>query len=65
MHQHDIELYRKMYLIRSAERIIQKHYLEDEMKTPLHIPMGEDAIVEGFRCNVFSSDSTDVAGEWQ
>ncbi|MBF0245559.1 MAG: hypothetical protein HQL31_09870 [Planctomycetes bacterium] len=47
MNQHDTELYRKMYLVRSAELAIQKHYLEDEMKTPMHMSMGEEAIVAG------------------
>ncbi len=47
MKRRDIELYRKMYLIRSAELVIQKHYLEDEMKTPMHMSMGEEAIVAG------------------
>lgn len=42
-----LELYRKMYLIRAAELLIQKHYPEDEMKTPMHMSMGEEAIVVG------------------
>ena len=43
----DLDLYRKMYLIRSAETAIQKHYFDDEMKTPMHMSMGEEAIVAG------------------
>ena len=41
------ELYKKMYLIRKTEEKIQRHYLEDEMKTPMHMSMGEEAIVVG------------------
>ena len=42
-----LELYKKLYLIRRAETEIQKHYGEDEMKTPMHMSMGEEAIVVG------------------
>lgn len=42
-----LDLYCKMYLIRTAELLIQKHYPEDEMKTPMHMSMGEEAIVVG------------------
>ena len=43
----NIELYRKLYLIRSAETAIRKYYHQDEMKTPMHMSMGEEAIVVG------------------
>jgi len=43
----NLELYKKVYLIRSAEEKIQEHYMEDEMKTPMHMSMGEEAIVAG------------------
>ncbi|MGE5294005.1 MAG: thiamine pyrophosphate-dependent dehydrogenase E1 component subunit alpha [Solirubrobacterales bacterium] len=42
-----LDLYRTMYLIRAAELLIQKHYGEDEMKTPMHMSMGEEAIAAG------------------
>lgn len=42
-----IDLYKKLYLIRKAETEIQKYYFEDEMKTPMHMSMGEEAIVTG------------------
>ncbi len=42
-----IELYKKMYLIRCAEKQIQKYYHEDEMKTPMHMSMGNEAIAAG------------------
>ena len=42
-----IELYRKLYLARRAEEYIIKHYPEDEMKTPMHMSMGQEAIPVG------------------
>jgi acetoin:2,6-dichlorophenolindophenol oxidoreductase subunit alpha len=41
------ELYRKLYLIRRAENEIRDHYLEDQMKTPMHMSTGEEAIATG------------------
>ncbi len=43
----NLALYRKVYLIRSAEKAIIKHYGEDDMKTPMHMSMGEEAITAG------------------
>lgn len=43
----NLDLYRMMYLIRRAERKIQELYCEDEMKTPMHMSMGEEALVSG------------------
>jgi TPP-dependent pyruvate/acetoin dehydrogenase alpha subunit len=40
-------LYRKIYRIRRAERAIIQHYGENEMKTPMHMSMGEEAIAAG------------------
>ena len=42
-----VELYRKLYLIRRAEDLIIKHYPEDEMKTPMHMSKGQEAISVG------------------
>lgn len=42
-----LDLYRTMYMIRRAEEAIQAHYGEDEMKTPMHMSMGEEAIAAG------------------
>ena len=42
-----LKIYRKLYLIRKAEELIIKHYKENEMKTPMHMSMGEEAIVVG------------------
>ena len=43
----NIELYKKMYLVRRAEEKICEHYPADEMKTPMHMSMGEEAIAVG------------------
>jgi len=43
----NIELYRKMCLIRTAEQRICDKYSEDGMKTPMHMSMGEEAIAAG------------------
>jgi len=51
----NIDLYKKLYRMRTAEEIIQKHYFEDEMKTPMHMSMGEEAIVAGV-CHALGGD---------
>ena len=43
----NIELYKKIYLIRRSEEKIKKHFYEDEMKTPVHLSVGEEAIAAG------------------
>ncbi len=48
-----IDLYKKLYLIRSAEEAIAKHYFDDEMKTPMHMSLGSEAIVAGV-CHALS-----------
>lgn len=52
----NIEMYRCLYLIRSAETGIRKYYHEDDMKTPMHMSMGEEAIVAGV-CRALGTDS--------
>lgn len=42
-----LELYRKLYTIRACEQYIIDHYHEDEMKTPMHMSMGQEAISVG------------------
>ncbi len=51
----NFELYRKLYLIRAAESAIRKYYHEDDMKTPMHMSMGEEAIAVGV-CQALSPD---------
>jgi pyruvate dehydrogenase E1 component alpha subunit len=43
----NIELYRKVYLIRTAENEIRQDYMTDVMKTPMHMSAGEEAICAG------------------
>lgn len=42
-----LTLYKKAYLIRAAEKLIIKHYDNNEMKTPMHMSMGEEGIMAG------------------
>lgn len=51
-----LELYRKMLLIRFAEEKIIAHYHEDEMKTPMHMSMGEEAIAVGMCHSLLTDD---------
>ena len=41
------KIYKKLYLIRQVEKAIQKYYNDNEMKTPMHMSIGEEAIVAG------------------
>ncbi len=41
------DLYRSLYRIRKAEAAIIAHYPEDDMKTPMHMSMGQEAIPAG------------------
>lgn len=43
----NIGLYKELYLIRRSEEKICEYYPEDEMKTPMHMSMGEEAITAG------------------
>lgn len=43
----NLDLYQKLYLARRAEEKIREHYSEDDMKTPMHMSMGEEAIAVG------------------
>ena len=50
-----VDLYRKLYLVRRAEERIVEHYGEDDMKTPMHMSMGEEAIAVGV-CHALRED---------
>ena len=39
-----LDFYRTMYLIPGAEKLIVQHYPEDEMRTPMHMSMGQEAV---------------------
>ena len=43
----NIELYKKLYLIRRSEEKIRENYSENEMRTPVHLSIGEEAISAG------------------
>lgn len=45
--KHHLELYRRVLLIRRAEEKIIEHYPEDEMKTPVHLYVGQEAVAVG------------------
>lgn len=42
-----LALYEKLFLVRTAEAYIVKHYPSDEMKNPMHMSMGQEAIAVG------------------
>ena len=60
-------LYKQLYLCRKAEDAIRKYYREDDMKTPMHMSYGEEAVPVGVCCafgdraQVFSSYRTHAA----
>lgn len=48
MKEHDdLPLYRKLILARQAENMIRQEYFNDEMKTPVHLGVGGEAIAVG------------------
>lgn len=42
-----LQLYRKLLLVRRAEETIREEYVKDEMKTPVHLGIGQEAIPVG------------------
>ncbi len=56
MSELSLKLYKKLYLIRRAEKAIIDNYNDDEMKTPMHMSMGEEAIVAGV-CHALGENS--------
>ena len=59
----NIELYKKMFLIRKSEEMIQEYYLDDNMKTPMHMSMGSEALVVGICYNL--SDEDQIIGTYR
>lgn len=47
MDNNNLELYKTIYLIRTAEEKIREYYNENEIKTPVHLCIGEEAISAG------------------
>lgn len=50
-----LERYSDLFLIRASEHAIMTHYGTDAMKTPMHMSMGEEAIVVGV-CHALQAD---------
>lgn len=50
----NLKFYKKLYLIRRCEEKIIAHYSEDQMKTPMHMSMGAEAIAVGI-CQALES----------
>jgi len=53
--QTSLDLYTKMYRIRRAEDLIIKHYFEDQMKTPMHMSRGQEAVAVGV-CHALNAE---------
>ena len=51
-----VNLFRKAYLIRVTEDLIIKHYDHNEMKTPMHMSLGEEGICAG-ACTALKNNS--------
>ena len=51
-----IELYRKMLLIRRFEEKIVEVYPAQEMKSPVHLYIGEEAVAAGVCMNLTQTD---------
>jgi len=57
------ELYRKVYTVRMAEERIRADYMGDEMKTPVHLSLGEEGLVTGVVQALTATDK--VFGTWR
>ncbi len=51
-----IELYKVMQTIRKAEQKIAEEYVNDEMKTPIHLSIGQEAIAAGVCIHLTKED---------
>jgi len=52
----NLELYKKIYLIRRSEEKIRQLYSGDQMKSPMHMSMGEEAIAVGVSSALKATD---------
>lgn len=57
------ELYKKVYTVRMAEERIRADYMDDEMKTPVHLSLGEEGLVAGVAQALTGTDK--VFGTWR
>ena len=51
-----LELYKIMQTIRKVELMIDSEYKNDEMKTPIHLSIGQEAIAAGVCSSLFRED---------
>lgn len=51
-----IELYTSMLEIRKVELKIAEHYPENEMRTPIHLCIGQEAVASGVCANLHTAD---------
>ena len=49
-------MYRRLFLVRRSEETIQAHYHKDEMKTPVHLSIGQEAVPVGVCAELRSRD---------
>lgn len=54
--EESLEMYRNMLRIRRVQEHIERRYLEDNMKTPVHLCIGQEAIAVGFCHDLKASD---------
>ena len=51
-----IELFKKIYKIRKVEESISKFYSENEMRCPVHLSIGQEAVAAGVCTNLNKTD---------
>ena len=51
-----LDLYKRVYLIRRVEESICERYMDDEMKTPVHLSLGQEGISVGVCCALDHED---------
>ncbi len=51
-----VALYRTMCLIRRTELVIEEEYPSDEMKTPIHLSLGQEAVAAGVCIGLLNDD---------
>ena len=51
-----IDLFKKIYKIRKVEETISKLYSENEMRCPVHLSIGQEAVATGVCANLSWND---------
>ena len=52
----ELRLYKTIFRIRKVQLKIEEHYPEDEMKTPVHLCIGQEAVAAGVCLNLKKTD---------